>query len=86
MWSEIKQLWEAGLENYLYDMWNVVDFFTNMLYLACIGLRFSAWIIVRNILQSSHTKFKHRVTEVSYTISLIIVFKSLNFDCKVPVK
>nr|XP_042899928.1 transient receptor potential protein-like [Parasteatoda tepidariorum] len=47
VWAEIKQLWEAGLKDYLLDMWNVADFFTNMLYLTCIGLRFSAWIIVR---------------------------------------
>ncbi|GBM25717.1 Transient receptor potential-gamma protein [Araneus ventricosus] len=47
VWAEIKQLWDAGLHDYLYDMWNVVDFFTNMLYLTCIGLRLSSWIIVQ---------------------------------------
>ncbi|GFR26502.1 transient receptor hypothetical-gamma protein [Trichonephila clavata] len=26
VWAEIKQLWDEGLENYLCDMWNVVDF------------------------------------------------------------
>ncbi|KFM82010.1 Transient receptor hypothetical-gamma protein, partial [Stegodyphus mimosarum] len=52
VWAEIKQLWDEGLLNYLYDMWNVVDFFTNMLYLTCIGLRFSAWFIVQRELAS----------------------------------
>ncbi|KAF8790528.1 transient receptor potential protein-like isoform X2 [Argiope bruennichi] len=47
VWAEIKQLWDAGLHDYLLDMWNVVDFFTNMLYLTCIGLRVSSWIIVQ---------------------------------------
>ncbi|GIY17362.1 transient receptor potential protein [Caerostris darwini] len=51
VWAEIKQLWEAGLHNYLLDMWNVADFFTNMLYLTCIGLRLSSWIIVQRELK-----------------------------------
>ncbi|KAG8194409.1 hypothetical protein JTE90_011020 [Oedothorax gibbosus] len=60
VWAEIKQLWDAGLENYLYDMWNVVDFFTNMLYLACIGLRVSAWIIVRRELSHGYDAYLPR--------------------------
>ncbi|PRD31928.1 UNVERIFIED_CONTAM: trp [Trichonephila clavipes] len=32
-------------------MWNVVDFFTNMLYLTCIGLRLSSWIVVQRELK-----------------------------------
>ncbi|GFY76506.1 transient receptor potential protein [Trichonephila inaurata madagascariensis] len=51
VWAEIKQLWDEGLENYLCDMWNVVDFFTNMLYLTCIGLRLSSWIVVQRELK-----------------------------------
>ncbi|XP_065158698.1 LOW QUALITY PROTEIN: transient receptor potential-gamma protein-like [Atheta coriaria] len=32
IWSEIKQLWDVGLEEYVRDMWNVIDFITNSLY------------------------------------------------------
>ncbi|KAG7176486.1 Transient receptor potential-gamma protein-like 2, partial [Homarus americanus] len=34
IWSEIKQLWDVGLREYVGDMWNVIDFITNALYVA----------------------------------------------------
>ena len=67
IWSEIKQLWDVGLKEYVTnifdtffflhltfllhfltsryvsDMWNVVDFITNSLYVATIGLRLRAY-------------------------------------------
>ena len=43
IWSEIKQLWDVGLKEYINDMWNVVDFITNSLYVATIGLRVRAF-------------------------------------------
>ena len=49
IWSEIKQLWDVGLKEYISDMWNVVDFITNSLYVATIGLRAVAYFDV-NIL------------------------------------
>ncbi|XP_031341305.1 transient receptor potential-gamma protein isoform X1 [Photinus pyralis] len=39
IWSEIKQLWDVGLEEYARDMWNVIDFITNSLYVATVALR-----------------------------------------------
>ena len=43
IWSEIKQLWDVGLKEYVSDLWNVVDFITNSLYVATIGLRLRAY-------------------------------------------
>ena len=43
IWSEIKQLWDVGLKEYVHDMWNVVDFLTNSLYVATIALRLVAY-------------------------------------------
>ena len=43
IWSEIKQLWDMGPHEYVSDMWNVVDFITNSLYVATIGLRLRAY-------------------------------------------
>ena len=48
IWSEIKQLWDVGLKEYISDMWNVVDFITNSLYVATIGLRTVAYFDVVN--------------------------------------
>lgn len=46
IWSEIKQLWELGLADYLSDMWNILDFITNSLYVATITLRVIAYLQV----------------------------------------
>ena len=43
IWSEIKQLWDVGLKEYVHDMWNVIDFLTNSLYVATIALRLVAY-------------------------------------------
>ena len=47
IWSEIKQLWDVGLREYVNDMWNVVDFVTNALYVATIALRLVAYYKVK---------------------------------------
>ncbi|VDD91060.1 unnamed protein product [Enterobius vermicularis] len=43
IWVEIKQLWDAGLHDYCFDHWNILDFITNSLYLCTFALRFVAW-------------------------------------------
>ena len=43
IWSEIKQLWDVGCREYVGDMWNVVDFITNSLYIATGALRVVAY-------------------------------------------
>lgn len=39
----MKQLWDVGLEEYIHDMWNVIDFVTNSLYVATLALRIVAY-------------------------------------------
>ncbi|XP_046475624.1 transient receptor potential-gamma protein isoform X2 [Neodiprion pinetum] len=47
IWSEVKQLWDVGLEEYVHDMWNVIDFVTNSLYVATLALRIVAYYRVQ---------------------------------------
>ncbi|XP_022246931.1 transient receptor potential-gamma protein-like, partial [Limulus polyphemus] len=47
IWSEIKELWESGLTQYISDMWNIIDFFTNSLYVATVALRVVAYFQVQ---------------------------------------
>lgn len=54
IWSEIKQLWELGLFDYMSDMWNILDFITNSLYVATITLRVIAYLQVQKEI-SMHT-------------------------------
>ena len=53
IWSEIKQLWDVGLKEYASDLWNVVDFITNSLYVATIGLRTVAYF---DVIETSKVK------------------------------
>ncbi|KAH9424601.1 Short transient receptor putative channel 1 [Dermatophagoides pteronyssinus] len=43
IWSEIKQLWDLGISEYLSDMWNILDFINNSIYVATIALRIIAY-------------------------------------------
>lgn len=63
IWSEIKQLWDVGLREYVNDMWNVIDFVTNSLYVATIALRLVAYYKVQEELRagsnSAHLPREH---------------------------
>ncbi|VVD01668.1 unnamed protein product, partial [Leptidea sinapis] len=41
IWGEIRSLWSGGLVEYISDLWNIVDFITNMFYISWIILRVS---------------------------------------------
>uniref|UniRef100_A0A8C6WHT2 Transient receptor potential cation channel, subfamily C, member 4b n=1 Tax=Neogobius melanostomus TaxID=47308 RepID=A0A8C6WHT2_9GOBI len=43
MWTEIKQMWDSGFEDYVDDWWNLMDFIMNALYLATISLKIVAY-------------------------------------------
>lgn len=47
IWSEVKQLWDIGLHEYVHDMWNVIDFVTNSLYVATVALRVVSYFQVQ---------------------------------------
>lgn len=46
IWSEIRALWRDGINEYISDLWNIVDFITNFFYVMWLCLRMSAWYIV----------------------------------------
>ena len=63
VWTEIKQLWDEGAHEYVHDMWNILDFITNSLYIATLTLRVIAYLQVTFIsysLKNSYTNFKNR--------------------------
>ncbi|XP_030384079.1 transient receptor potential-gamma protein isoform X1 [Scaptodrosophila lebanonensis] len=53
IWSEVKQLWDVGLQEYLNDMWNVIDFVTNSLYVATVALRVVSFFQVQKELATN---------------------------------
>ncbi|XP_058125966.1 transient receptor potential-gamma protein [Anopheles coustani] len=55
IWSEVKQLWDVGLQEYVNDMWNVIDFVTNSLYVATVALRVVSYFEVQK--EMTYNKF-----------------------------
>ncbi|KAF7285045.1 hypothetical protein GWI33_012350 [Rhynchophorus ferrugineus] len=45
IWAEIRSLWADGLMEYISDLWNIVDFITNMMYVFWLVLRLTSWYI-----------------------------------------
>jgi hypothetical protein len=78
IWSEVKQLWDVGLEEYANDMWNVIDFVTNSLYVATVALRVVAYNQVRHkhctalkVVAYNQVRHKHctaRPTELKFVL------------------
>ncbi|KAA0702161.1 Short transient receptor potential channel 4 [Triplophysa tibetana] len=44
IWTEIKQMWDGGFQDYVHDWWNLMDFVMNSLYLATISLKIVAYV------------------------------------------
>ncbi|NWT42663.1 TRPC4 protein, partial [Chroicocephalus maculipennis] len=44
IWGEIKQMWDGGLQDYIHDWWNLMDFVMNSLYLATVSLKIVAFL------------------------------------------
>jgi transient receptor potential cation channel subfamily C len=57
----VKQLWDLGISDYLSDMWNILDFITNSLYVATIALRVIAYLqVMKNLfLKKKKLSFKN---------------------------
>ena len=72
IWSEIKQLWDVGLKEYASDLWNVVDFITNSLYVATIGLRVRAFCDVSRLLLSGDVN--HKTQQSNLTLFVLPIF------------
>ncbi|KFD47429.1 hypothetical protein M513_11698 [Trichuris suis] len=66
IWVEVKQLWDLGYHNYISNMWNILDFITNTLYVATITLRVIAYVWVENELKSPETNHLGRMLPRRY--------------------
>ena len=52
VWAEVKQLWDDGAKVYMQDMWNILDFITNSLYIATFTLKLVAYLRVSKLFPS----------------------------------
>lgn len=52
-------MWDSGLQDYMDDWWNLMDFIMNSLYLATISLKIVAYVQVLYILQCNVFEIKY---------------------------
>lgn len=87
MFGELKTLYSDGLFEYIMDLWNIVDFVSNMFYVTWILCRATAWIIVHvsSIFYKSlyyHIIFSFRRSCFCNTSNSNIVVSYLNIDSR----
>lgn len=46
VWKEMRALYDDGLFEYLNDLWNILDYISNVFYITWIFLRFTAFYVV----------------------------------------
>ena len=66
IWAEVKQLWDEGLKAYIQDMWNILDFITNSLYIATYTLKLVAYLKVKPQVYSNSKYFTHKLLHYFY--------------------
>ncbi|ESN98767.1 hypothetical protein HELRODRAFT_66730 [Helobdella robusta] len=85
VWAEIKQLWDQGLKSYVHDMWNILDFTTNSLYIATYTLKLVAYLKVEEEKRNNYpSAYADRKSWDAYDPTLISegLFASANiFSC-----
>jgi transient receptor potential cation channel subfamily C member 4 len=58
VFAEVRSLWTDGLLDYISDLWNFVDLFSNTFYVTWMGLRFTAvfvtWVRGQTILKLNY--------------------------------
>lgn len=73
IWREAHSLYTEGLVDYAADLWNIVDFITNVFYMVWISLRFSSWYIVQVSLSVNlitRTPFENEKRHFGYIVPL----------------
>lgn len=88
IWSEVKQLWDVGLQEYVHDMWNVIDFITNSLYVATVALRVVSYFQVSLYVSQSLVYIFWNEANSHFTSSfyIVIIWKENNISVETKIK
>uniref|UniRef100_A0A4W5N2K9 Transient receptor potential cation channel, subfamily C, member 4a n=1 Tax=Hucho hucho TaxID=62062 RepID=A0A4W5N2K9_9TELE len=76
IWTEIKQMWDGGFQDYIHDWWNLMDFVMNSLYLATISLKFVAYVKVEQTYWTDYGMLP-RCLSLSPTVDSDLLFETL---------
>uniref|UniRef100_UPI0037E8D614 short transient receptor potential channel 4b n=1 Tax=Semicossyphus pulcher TaxID=241346 RepID=UPI0037E8D614 len=81
IWTEIKQMWDSGLEDYMDDWWNLMDFIMNSLYLATISLKVVAHIKFSGPKDRNSWDMWHPTLVAEALFAIANIFSSLRLIC-----
>ncbi|XP_026531285.1 short transient receptor potential channel 4 isoform X3 [Notechis scutatus] len=77
IWGEIKQMWDGGLQDYIHDWWNLMDFVMNSLYLATISLKIVAFSKYSGLLARQSWDMWHPTLVAEALFAIANIFSSL---------
>ncbi|XP_068440778.1 short transient receptor potential channel 4b isoform X2 [Clinocottus analis] len=81
IWAEIKQMWDGGLQDYLDDWWNLMDFIVNTLYLATISLKIVAYEKYYGPKPRNNWEMWHPTLVAEALFAIANIFSSLRLIC-----
>lgn len=81
IWTEIKQMWDSGIEDYLDDWWNLMDFIMNSLYIATISLKIVAYVKYSGQKPRCHWEMWHPTLVAEALFAIANIFSSLRLIC-----
>ncbi|NXG89080.1 TRPC4 protein, partial [Stercorarius parasiticus] len=77
IWGEIKQMWDGGLQDYIHDWWNLMDFVMNSLYLATISLKIVAFSKYSGLVSRENWDMWHPTLVAEALFAIANIFSSL---------
>ncbi|NWR36652.1 TRPC4 protein, partial [Tachuris rubrigastra] len=77
IWGEIKQMWDGGLQDYIHDWWNLMDFVMNSLYLATISLKIVAFSKYSGLVSRDNWDMWHPTLVAEALFAIANIFSSL---------
>uniref|UniRef100_A0A8C7FY12 Transient receptor potential cation channel, subfamily C, member 4a n=1 Tax=Oncorhynchus kisutch TaxID=8019 RepID=A0A8C7FY12_ONCKI len=77
IWTEIKQMWDGGFQDYIHDWWNLMDFVMNSLYLATISLKFVAYVKYSGFRARNEWQMWHPTLVAEAVFAIANIFSSI---------
>nr|XP_023822928.1 short transient receptor potential channel 4-like [Salvelinus alpinus] len=77
IWTEIKQMWDGGFQDYIHDWWNLMDFVMNALYLATISLKIVAYVKYSGFRARNEWQMWHPTLVAEAVFAIANIFSSL---------
>uniref|UniRef100_A0A665V7D0 Short transient receptor potential channel 4-like n=1 Tax=Echeneis naucrates TaxID=173247 RepID=A0A665V7D0_ECHNA len=81
IWTEIKQMWDSGFQDYIDDWWNLMDFIMNSLYLATISLKIVAFAKYSGHKRRESWEMWHPTLVAEALFAIANIFSSLRLIC-----